>query len=287
MHTPVTPTSDPVRARHDLDTQGLAIVRDVLTPAQVADVRRRLFDAIPRSEADGVPTRGYPFDPDLHNIRVFHLFNLDQVFVELIRHATALDYVRYLLGADFLISNFSANITEPGNQRMVMHADQGYVLPPWPDRPLACNVGWLLDDLTDENGGTRYVPGSHRLGHGPDPGQTYDNTLGVEAPAGSILILDGRVWHQTGANRTRDFRRAALFGYYALRWLRGQINWNAALWPETVARLDPAFLHMLGYYTGKTEFQIPCGKRAPVHAPAELDSKDTTFALGANDRRRA
>ena len=285
MTTAVAPTTDSERARHDLDTHGVAIVRDVLTSAQTADIRRRLFDAVLASEADGVPTRGYPFDPDRHNLRVFHLFNLDPVFVELVRHTMALDYVRYLLGADFLISNFSANITEPGNQRMLMHADQGYVPPPWPERPLACNVAWLLDDLTEENGGTRYVPGSHRAGHGPDP-QHSGETLGVDAPAGSLLIMDGRVWHQTGANRSPGGQRAALFGYYVLRWLRAQVSWNAALWPQTVASLDPAFLHMLGYYTGNTEFQIPVGIRAPLHAPATLDGDNKSFALGPSELRQ-
>ncbi len=279
MTRTVQPTADPVQARRDLETQGVAIVRDILSPTQITDIRRRLLAAIPRSEADGVPSRGYPFDPDRHNRRVFHLFNLDPVFVDLIRHATALDYVRYLLGEQFLISNFSANITEPGNQRMAMHADQGYVPPPWPVQPLACNVAWLLDDLNDENGGTRYVPGSHLRGHGPTAGDV-DETLGVEAPAGSILVLDGRVWHQTGANRTVNGQRAALFGYYALRWLRPQINWNAALWPDTVASLDAEFLHLLGFYSGNTEFQIPNGHRAPVHQPATLAQKHTGFVLG-------
>ena len=42
--------------------------------------------------------------------------------------------------------------------------------------------------------------------------------------------------HQTGANQSRNCHRAALFGYYVVRWLRPQINWNAALWPEVAAR---------------------------------------------------
>lgn len=286
MQSPVSPTSDAAQARSDLDNHGVALVRDVLSPAAVADIRRRLFAAAELSEADGVPTRGYPFDPDLHNVRVFQLFNLDPVFVDLIRHETALAYVRHLLGEEFLISNFSANITEPGNARMQMHADQGYVLPPWPDRPLACNIAWLLDDLTAENGGTRYVPGSHRRGHGPEA-DAQSATAGIEAPAGSLMIFDGRVWHQTGENRSRNGQRAALFGYYVLRWLRPQINWNAALWPETVAALDPAFLHLLGYYSGNTEFQVPNGRRAPVHQPVDLGPGDKSFALGVSDARRA
>jgi ectoine hydroxylase-related dioxygenase (phytanoyl-CoA dioxygenase family) len=126
---------------------------------------------------------------------------------------------------------------------------------------------------------TCYVPGSHRRGHGPDA-DTQSETAVIEAPAGSLMIFDGRVWHQTGENRSRNGRRAALFGYYVLRWLRPQINWNAALWPATVANLDPAFLHLLGYYSGNTEFQVPNGRGAPVQQPADLDRGDKSFALG-------
>lgn len=285
MESAASPTTDISRARQDLATYGVAILRDVLTPEKTAEVRRRLYAAIPVSEADEVGTRGFAFDPDDHNIRVWHLLNLDPVFVELTRHPVALDFVRHLLGPDFMVSNCSANITEPGNQPMTMHADQGYVLPPWPDRPLACVVAWLLDDMTEQNGGTRYVPGSHHRSHNPDPKQRYD-TVGVVAPAGSIAVMDGRLWHQTGANSTRDTRRAAILPYYTLRWLRPQVNWNAALWPQTVAQLDEAFLHLLGYFTGNAEFHIPSGKRAQARPSAALDSGERAFKLRPNEAGR-
>lgn len=267
-------------ARDTLKDEGYAVLPGALDAAGVAEVRRRLLLAAETSEADGVPTRGYPFDPDRANVRVFHLFNLDPVFRELIAHSSALFFVRALLGEDFLISNFSANITAPGSARMQLHADQGYVMPPWPSEPLACNVAWLLDDFTAENGGTRYVPRSHLRGTNPGAG---DETASVPiiAPAGSLLVMDGRLWHQTGANQSQDCRRAALFGYYVRRWLRPQINWNAALWPETVASLSPSFLHLLGFYSGNVEAQVPNGHRAPVHMPADVqENLRADFALG-------
>lgn len=267
-------------ARRTLADEGYVIVPGALDRVGASEVRQRLLAAADASEADGVPTRGYPFDPDQANLRVFHLFNLDPVFVELIAHPAALFFVRALLGDDFLISNFSANITAPGSARMQIHADQGYVMPPWPAEPLACNVAWLLDDFTEENGGTRYVPRSHRVGRNPQP-DDEKASIPISAPAGSLLVMDGRLWHQTGANRSVDTRRAALFGYYVRRWLRPQINWNAALWPETVARLSPAFLHMLGYYSGNVEAQVPNGQRAPVRMPAEIEADlNHRFALG-------
>lgn len=284
MTTP-SPTTDLAVARETLAEHGFALVSGALTADETREVRERLIAAIARSERDGVPTRGYPFDEDALNQRVFHLFNLDPVFIDLIQRPIALEFVTHLLGDAWLVSNFSANITAPGSGTMLMHADQGYVPAPWPPQPVACNVAWLLDDFTEENGGTRYVPGSHRLGHGPEDGEDYE-TVAIEAPAGSILVMDGRLWHQTGTNRSRDCERAALFGYYVLRWLRPQVNWNAALWPETVAAATPAFLDRLGYYTGNVELQIPSGQRAQVRPPAEiLERPGAPFPLRSSARR--
>ncbi|MEM7542696.1 MAG: phytanoyl-CoA dioxygenase family protein [Pseudomonadota bacterium] len=266
------------KACAELDDRGLTVVPNILCPSEVADIRARLMRACETSEADQVPTRGYPFDPDELNRRVFHLFNLDSIFVDLIQRPIALDFVRHCIGDEFLVSNFSANITAPGSGAMPLHADQGYVLPPWHDRPLACNVAWVLDDLTEENGGTRYVPGSHRLGHGPDPEKTYD-TEPVLAPAGSLMVMEGRMWHQSGVNSSPDAERAVLFGYYVLRWLRPQMNWNAMLWPEIIDKLTPEFLHLLGFYTGNVEFQIPTGLKAAVRPPETLDDHSQEFVL--------
>lgn len=280
------PTTDLKEAMAQLDEHGLALLANALSPAQVRDVRARLEAAALASEADEVPTRGYAFDSDRMNRRVFQLFNLDPVFIDLIQRAPALDFVRHNIGESFLVSNFSANITSPGSGRMLLHADQGYVDPPWPDRALACNVAWLLDDFTAENGGTCYVPGSHRLGRGPVRGEAVE-TVAIEAPAGSMLVMDGRLWHQTGANGSKDSHRAALFGYYVVRWLRAQINWNAALWPEVVAGMTPEFLDMLGYYTGNTEYQIPCGTKAAVRRPAALAAMgEGHYALDAGGVKR-
>jgi fumagillin biosynthesis dioxygenase len=280
MTLKAVPTTDFMQACDDLARVGVAILAGVLTPAETAAARRSLFTAIDASAEDGIPARGFAFDPDDHNIRVWHLINFDPVFVELARHPQALAFVRHLIGDSFLISNISANITQPGNQRMRMHADQGYVPPPW-QHSVACVVGWLLDDMTAENGGTCYVPGSHLRGHNPDSTQPWE-TVAVEAPAGSLLAMDGRTWHQTGANTTANSERAAILPYYVQRWLRPQVNWNASLWPETVARLEPEFLHMLGYYTGNSEFQIPSGRRAQARAPQSLQTHDSRFILRAD-----
>jgi fumagillin biosynthesis dioxygenase len=241
-------------ADRDLDDVGVAVITGVLDPGATADVRARLLDAADRSDAAGIPTRGYAFDFDEKNRRVFMLFVWDAIFVELIRHPLALRYVNRTIG-DFLISNFSANVTAPGAGGMYLHADQYYVPQPW-TAPFAVNVAWLLDDFTDENGATRVVAGSHRSLS--DFAAAPVETVAVEGPAGSIMVMDGRLWHQTGANRTESVHRAGLFGYYVQPWIRPQINWNAALPPDVAAGFDPSFRAMLGLDHGLTA--IPTGR---------------------------
>lgn len=248
-----TPTGSFDAVLADVREHGVGVLTDVLTPEENAEVRRRLHAAADASDARGVPTRGYGFDPDSHNRRVFLLFNLDPIFADLILRPVATRFVDAVLGPDnWIISNFSANITGPGSGAMGLHADQGYAVPPWPPTPLALNVGWVLDDYTPEVGATRYVPGSHLLGHGPEPGRTYD-TVSIDAPAGSLAVMDGRLWHQTGVNTSPERTRAAMFGYYVLPWIRPQVNWNRALDPAVVAASSEELLRKLGYLGGNQE----------------------------------
>src|SRR5829696_5598633 len=254
------------QALADVHEHGVAILAGALDPVATADVRDRLLRAAERSEARGFPTRNYAFDPDGHNVRVFMLFNLDPVFAELIVHPLAQRFVHETIGEAFSISNFSANVLGPGAGSMVLHADQGYATEPWPPVPLAVNVGWILDDFTEEVSATRYVPGTHLAGGNPDPERTYE-TVPVEAPAGSLLVMDGRIWHQSGINRTADRHRAALFGYYVRSWIRPQVNWNVLLDPEVAASLSPEFLDLLGYRTGYVD--LLGVSQPPVVAGAE------------------
>ena len=254
------PTTSIDAAIADLHEHGVAVLAEALDATRTADVRDRLLAAAQRSEDRGVATREYDFDPDAHNVRVFGLINLDPVFRELIVHPLAVRFVHEAIGTEFSISNFRANILGPGAGSMALHADQGYALEPWPPAPLAVNVGWVLDDYTPEVGATQYVPGSHLLGRNPQPGELVE-PVSVDAPAGSLLVMDGRLWHRSGVNTSAGTHRAALFGYYVRSWIRPQINWNVALDPDVAAQVDPSFLDLLGYRHGYVDLD---GSRRPA-----------------------
>jgi ectoine hydroxylase-related dioxygenase (phytanoyl-CoA dioxygenase family) len=82
-----------------------------------------------------------------------------------------------------------------------------------------------LDDLTPENGTMRFWPGTNGdfIEHGPAdegglevPPEQVDEEAAevVEAPAGSLLLFDSIVWHDSSPNNTNSPRRLMIYSYY-------------------------------------------------------------------------
>ena len=168
----------------------------------------------------------------------------DPVFGELLIDPAVTTVVDALLSTDWLISNFTANNALPGSQSMNAHNDQSTLMPePWSE--LWClNVIWALDDADEENGATRYLPGSHRFTRFSEV--PADPTVGMrsfEAPAGAAIVMHGRMWHTSGANRSADRERMLLFAVYARAFLRLQANWWQVL-PREMQKTMPEELRL-------------------------------------------
>ena len=234
-------------AKAQLKTDGWCVLPDVLDPDAAARVLERLWLAADESRRRGVDTFMPVLDPNASNVRVFYLLELDALFRELIQHPVAVEMVQSLLGRNFLISNFTANIARPGSKSMALHSDQSLVTPqPWV-APWAMNIIWCLTDVTPENGATLYIPGSHKWQtRGDVPADAYRQLRPFEARAGAIIAMEGRLWHTSGANVTADQDRALLFGYYTRTFLRPQVNWNAGMSMENQATLSPRMRQWLG-----------------------------------------
>lgn len=240
-------TTIPPSTLSDLQKNGYCIIPDVLSPTDTEKVLSRLWRAAEESRKRGNPTHLPQLDPNDSNIRVFYLMELDSLFRDLIQHPVAVRMVREVLGHDFVISNFTANIARPGSQSMGLHSDQSLVVPePWV-QPWAVNVIWCLHDVDFENGATLFIPSSHTWTSRADIPAAPEKLLKpFQAKAGDIVVMDGRVWHTSGANVTKDRDRALLFGYYTKPFLRQQVNWNKGLSAETQAALSEQMQEWLG-----------------------------------------
>ncbi len=244
---------DPAVLEH-VETHGFAVLRSVIGPVTVAAALDALAAAADRSEERGIPTRMDFLDPGGRNIRVYDLIEHDAVFAELAEHPLVIDHVRALLGDDLMLSNFSANTALPGSGSMNAHCDQSTVMPePWPVR-YTLNAIWCLHDVDEGNGATRYLPGSHRFTCFADvPEDPKAGMRPFEAAAGDVLLMDGRLWHTSGENRSADRERAMLFAFYTRGFLRLQNNWWQTLSRETRAGLSPQLKHWLGLTGGNME----------------------------------
>lgn len=250
-HVPVSGCPAPTG---DFDA-GMANIRKfgftIVSGALAGDALKRTRDALYREidwdkRAQGnVP---HPFDAEhSHNVRVWNLPSRDAVFQDLAIHPIALPYVKEIVGWPARLSTLSGNINYPGAKKCMLHADQIWAPEPWPSAPLGLNCGWCLDDFTADNGGTRILPGSHRFNHLPPPDADPDGMISLEAEAGSLVIFESRLWHQTGANITDDKVRAAIFAFYQKPLYSPAENWYMQTRPEVLRTAPEDLLVLMGF----------------------------------------
>ena len=186
----------------------------------------------------------------------------------------ALARTRSVIGNEFQLSSHGANIARQGGVKMPLHTDQWWMpapVDPASDQllvgsltrtrfsaapessprliaPAACvNVLWMLCDISEENGGTRLVPGSHLSGREPTPADDKpDDVVSAHAPAGSALIIDGRLWHGTGANRTDGDRLVALTTFCGPQF-RPQENYTLGVAEHVLREADSHLRGLLGF----------------------------------------
>jgi ectoine hydroxylase-related dioxygenase (phytanoyl-CoA dioxygenase family) len=261
-------TSDWQQVYEDLKLHGVSLVANALSASELKTARTRLAEQAESERLegrafleDGSSSDGhYVTGPEQPNQRVLNLISKGEIFrmiaeraepLALIQRVFAETYAypedairRYELD-DVLISSMSANIAGPGGLPMTLHADQGFT-PNTTPYPIIINALYLLSDFREENGATRIAPDTHDAGlHGgffTEP----PATLPAEAPAGTLLLFDGRTWHGTGANQT-DEPRSALLVTFCRPWVRQIENFGLSLDNAILKTCSPTLRRLLGF----------------------------------------
>jgi ectoine hydroxylase-related dioxygenase (phytanoyl-CoA dioxygenase family) len=236
---------DIASAKRDLDEFGYCLLPNALDPDQLGRVRDRLYAQAARETAEGWAVK---YDADSQ--AVLNLVSKGQEFVDLVEAPKILELVEHLIGRTPLLSSITCNIIGPGTKAQALHGDQAILPAPWP-RAEVCNVAWMIDDFTAENGATVIVPGSHKFGTHPD----YANLpVGepVVAPAGTAMVFDGRLWHGGGENRSNR-RRHGILAYYCAPYIRQQENPFLSVDKSVIEGASERLRSLLGYvpYMGK------------------------------------
>ena len=244
------PKKDIAQLRQDFHEWGYCLVEDGLSVEQNQLVYQRVMD---QAEAERELGIAYLSEAQQH---VWSLVNKGDVFSRCMTHDTDAiqagllieQLLDEMLGSGWHHLSYIANISFPGCHPQGMHQDQGLVgAYKFLDAPVLVNTVYVLQDVDEVNGGTLVIPGSHRryiegngtFGKLPPP-------INLEAPAGTVMLMDGRVLHGGAVNRSDDLRYI-ITNSVVRPFIRQQESFHLTIRPEILANASEKFLWRCGF----------------------------------------
>ena len=244
------PEKDIAQLRQDFHEWGYCLVEDGLSVEQNQLVYQRVMD---QAEAERELGIAYLSEAQQH---VWSLVNKGDVFNRCMTHDTDAiqagllieQLLDEMLGSGWHHLSYIANISFPGCHPQGMHQDQGLVgAYKFLDAPVLVNTVYVLQDVDEVNGGTLVIPGSHRryiegngtFGKLPPP-------INLEAPAGTVMLMDGRVLHGGAVNRSDDLRYI-ITNSVVRPFIRQQEWFHLTIRPEILANASEKFLWRCGF----------------------------------------
>jgi ectoine hydroxylase-related dioxygenase (phytanoyl-CoA dioxygenase family) len=239
---PQVPLSAAERER--LDDDGFLVLEDFVAPDDLAALRGRIHQLFEELGARA----GSEFKQEPQTDRLANLIDYDEVFQRAVGLPKLLACVAQVLGPDFKLSSLNARSARPHSEwSQPLHCDTGAL----PDARgnSVCNIIWMLDDFTPENGATRFVPGTHRSHRLPqdvldDPLAPHPDERLLTGRRGTVVVMNAHLWHGGTANRTSG-PRLAMHSFYCRRDQPQQQYQRRLLRAETQARLSPELRWLL------------------------------------------
>jgi Phytanoyl-CoA dioxygenase (PhyH) len=246
--------------REALDTRGFFLIPGVFTAAECAAMGEEFDRLSAREGGEG----GHEVHVEPGAPRVSNIFNKTTAYDRCLVCPPLLAASHYLLG-EFKLHG--ANLREPmkGQGHQAMHTD---VPKKFDEDWWVLNALVLFDDMTETNGPTRMVPGSHHwaplnVAHvnmgdwTPQPlspedaarvpadlAAPYPGEIHLIAPAGSVAVMNSSVWH--GGTRNIDgARRRVLHLTYTRRDLPQQLTQRDYLTDALYERMSPAERYLM------------------------------------------
>jgi len=239
----VTPTTLSPAEKQQLDEQGYLLFPGIMDEVWLENLRAK-YEELMAKEGQSA---GLEVHQEKGTRRLADLVNKGEIFDRVYTHPRVLAAVFHVLGGEFKLSSLNGRDAIPGEGHQQLHADWGHLDSGEPFHVV--NSLWMLDDFTAENGATRVVPGTHRLGKTPqevlpDPAAPHPEQVLAIAPAGTVLVFNAHLWHGGTKNTTQRTRRA-LHAYYTARAFPQQLDQRQHIRLETYRRISPAARYIL------------------------------------------
>ena len=224
--TPATAGLEPIlKALRD---DGGVIVDGMFGAEHIAQIRAAA-DEFARGVEPGGATQGLGEDGKrfvgANTIRFSSLARLSPAFFDILDnelYGAIADAMLLPVCGSYWLNTAQVMYIGPGEPEQMLHRDANnwwaFVKATWPNSPevtVSAMIG--LDEVTEELGATRVVPGSHRQSELA----RYEERESVPAELGpgDALVYSGYVLHGGGANLTADQWRRAMHVSFVAGWL--------------------------------------------------------------------
>ncbi len=238
------------------EEQGYVIFENVMPLSDIERVRSALNPYLQKTGRNNF--EGYQSN------RVYALLaKAPAIFSDMITHPLALAFAERELGGSCLLSALLAINLHPGETVQPWHHDDAHLMIPMPHPAYGVSTFWAIDDMTDCNGATEIIPGSHlwdaeqsesllsisKIFDAPAEREDEPPHLHVEQvimPAGSLMIAKGTLKHRGGAN-TSDQSRLIVTPQYCPGWARQLETMVLATPRNIVEKLPRRSRELIGY----------------------------------------
>lgn len=225
-----------------LDGAGGIRIEGVLTADEIVDARERI--------------RGTDAQLAGQRLRVWGLLGMGEVFERMVQLPGVLAVVDALLGDRACLGSIGANRIPPGGNGQLPHIDyphwDTYNPAAWPRRfgpgfALNTQATILLDDFTEANGATAWVPGTQTLMEHPDPETFDERSERMTGRAGDALVFNGATWHAAMPNNGQGERTGVLLQYLP-KFVRPMEDLLTGLPPHVLERATPTLRRLLNLH---------------------------------------
>jgi ectoine hydroxylase-related dioxygenase (phytanoyl-CoA dioxygenase family) len=222
-----------------IQRKGFSVVPGLLDPDEVTVMRRELQRA---AEEDLAAWEGreYPDAWMVHNLMVRH-----PIFARFLENRVLHAYLTPLLGDTCIVYAYTSSSMPPSGANFShrVHVDSPRVIPGY-----WTNVGVMvaLDDYTEENGATRFLPYSYEREEPPTLDEFLEKSEQTFPKAGGAVIFNARTWHMGGKNRTQTPRHAITLNV-CRSYMRQRFDYPRLVGEETLAHIGELGRRFLGF----------------------------------------
>jgi ectoine hydroxylase-related dioxygenase (phytanoyl-CoA dioxygenase family) len=239
LTSPTAPDADLDTRVSRFDQDGFALIGRLIDERTVAEMRLALERAIAEDIAQWSSNPWFKDHWMVHNLLL-----RDNVFLDLLSTPVLHAYLSRALSPHCTLYAYTSSSLPPHghNASKRIHIDAQA-------QSIDCvtNVGVLiaLDDFTDENGATLFLPRSHRSLDVPSETYFMEHSVRAYPRAGEAVLFNARTYHYGGENRTNTARHAVTLNV-CRPWMKQRFDYPRMLNGEQLERLGPIGRRFVG-----------------------------------------